>query len=1026
MAVKSMQFRVKGMTCSSCAQSIERAVAAALNAGDYEVDLSFLTGTLTVKTVNAGPDVGGIDPALVITAVEDAGFDAAVVGGYGAASGTAHEEITTVFSVTGMTCASCVSSLDRILGALPSVSKATVMLLPHGHARVTHGRDIEPRDIMDAIEDAGFGASLETSGFAVGGGGNGDDDGGGEARLWRLRFLVSVLLGVPVFVLAMVLDSWTPSTRASLRRPIINGLTPLLLSLFVLTTPIYFGPGLVFHVGAFRALRRRSANMDTLVSIGTSAAYWFSTATVIIALADTSGEEGHREHFFETAALLVLFLTLGKWLEHLAKRRTTSALRELMDLSPPSATLLDVKAGGGGGNSNNDDDNNKNNNNNNNNNDDDDDDDNDNENANNIGVVVNNGDTVVNDPGSPGCAVLEILGERTVASALLRRGDYVRVAPGGKFPADGIVVRGKSHADESMVTGESLPVARGPGDLVIGGSINTSAPLVVQITRTGADTTLAQMASLIAEAQSSRAPIQAFADRVSRVFVPIVMSISAVTFLIWIALSSSGTLPDDWIPEGSSPFLFSLTFAVAVLVIACPCALGLATPTAVMVGTGVGARLGVLIKGGEALESAHSVDAVIFDKTGTLTLGTPTVTATILPDGTVIEAGSDEPSPKREPAVAAMLSAAAFAECGSTHPLATAITTYARETLGGGAGAADGSGPTRAWMAEEPGDVEIVDGMGLVARREDATEIFVGNRAMLATRALVKLPEAFEAAAARLEARGRTVVFVASRAGSGGDGDAIHVSGKSDTTVSPGNAPATTTTTPAASVTAVAEHADAMPSPAGVDAATAASPALSGTLLGAIGIADALRPEAPAVVARLLSMGVAVYMVTGDNKTTADRVAEQLGIANVFAEVPPAGKSERVAALRGEGRSVAMVGDGVNDAPALAASNLGIAIGAGTDVAIQAADVVLIGSSIVGVVTAIDLAKATYTRIKVNMFWAFIFNVVGVPVAAGVLFPAIKVVLPPWMAGMAMASSSVMVVCSALLLKRHRPWKIQV
>jgi Cu+-exporting ATPase len=951
MAVKSMQFRVKGMTCSSCAQSVERAVAAALKGGDYEVDLSFLTGTLTVKTVAAGTSAG-IDPTLVITAVEDAGFDAAVVGGYGAASGPASEE-TTVFSVTGMTCASCVTSLDRILGALPSVSAATVVLLPQGHARVTHGPDIEPRDIMDAIEGAGFGASLVSSGFTVGG--DGDGDSGAEARLWRLRFLASVVLGVPVFVLAMILDSWTPSTRASLRRPIANGLTPLLLSLFLLTTPIYFGPGLVFHVGAFRALRRRSANMDTLVSIGTSAAYWFSTATVVIALADTSGDEGHREHFFETAALLVLFLTLGKWLEHLAKRRTTSALRELMDLSPPSATLLEVRGGAGSS-------------------------------------AHGSGGDDINDardnnsaPDAHGRAAFEILGERTVASALLRRGDYVRVSPGGKFPADGIVAHGKSHADESMVTGESLPVARGPGDLVIGGSINTSAPLVVQVTRTGADTTLAQMASLIAEAQSSRAPIQAFADRVSRVFVPIVMSISAVTFLVWIALSASGTLPDDWIPEGSSPFLFSLTFAVAVLVIACPCALGLATPTAVMVGTGVGARLGVLIKGGEALESAHSVDAVIFDKTGTLTLGTPTVTATILPDGSVIGTDADAPSAKRETAVTTLLSAAAYTECGSTHPLATAITSFARETLGGAG--ADGASPARAWIAEEPDDVEIVDGMGLVARREDATEYFVGNRALLATRALVKLPEAVEVAAARLESHGRTVVFVASRVG-GGQGPANPVS-----------------------ETALGLLALSPPSP--------------GILLGAIGIADALRPEAPAVVARLLSMGVAVYMVTGDNKTTADRVAEQLGISNVFAEVPPAGKSERVAALRGEGRSVAMVGDGVNDAPALAASNLGIAIGAGTDVAIQAADVVLVGSSIVGVVTAIDLAKATYTRIKVNMFWAFIFNVVGVPVAAGVLFPVIKVVLPPWMAGMAMASSSVMVVCSALLLKRHRPWKIK-
>jgi Cu+-exporting ATPase len=827
--------------------------------------------------------------------------------------------VVSVLFVMGMTCASCVGALERVLLGVAGVFAATVTLLPGGRAVVRHDPAIcGLRDIVDAIEEAGYTAEPEILGQDNA---NGDDESELMVRAWRFRFLVSLAFGIPVFVFAMVLDAWNPVTRRVLREPFYNSLTPLAVVLTGLATPVHLGPGMAFHRGAYKSLRGGHANMDVLVSLGTNAAYLFSLGVVIAAIFDTSGDGGGGHLFFETSTLLVVFLSLGKWLEHVAKLRTTAAIRTLLDVAPATAILLTAAPGA---------------------------------------------DSPAGSHPPTADFKIHVAGERVVPSSELCPGDLVRVHSGAKFPADGEIYLGGTHVDESMVTGESRPVHRGVGDAVIGGSLNVSSPVVARVTRTGADTTLAQIARLISEAQSSRAPIQAFADRISQYFVPVILAIAVLTFGVWMILSRAGAIPAGWIPHGMSSVLFSLTFAVSVLVVACPCALGLATPTAVMVGTGVGARLGILIKGGAALETAHRVNAVVFDKTGTLTLGKPRVTAVVMPSGTVLDAGNPSamrawiaPGASSRPDVLSLLRSIATVEKGSDHPLASAAVLFAGSILG-----------VDVALLPEPQGVQIVDGKGVQGLVSAGELVGVGNRALIESFG-AELSKEVDDSARRLESGGGTVVFA---------------------------------------VTAPRRR---------VRHETPAAPA---SVLGALCIADAPREEAMGVISSLKATGCEVYMVTGDNWTTAKFMGDALGIDKIYAEVPPEGKAAKVKEIMGgHNRTVAMVGDGINDAPALATAHLGIAIGAGTDVAVETADVVLMASNLWGVVNAIDLSRVAYRRIKINMFWAFIFNVVGIPVAAGAFFPLVRVALPPWLAGLSMAASSVAVVSSSLLLKRYRP-----
>lgn len=848
---ETAKFTVRGMTCAACSSTITQQLQS--TPGIFAVSVSLLT-----ERMEATFDPSLLSPASLLTAVGNIGYEASVIDD--------EKPRSVEFDVEGMTCSACVGTLSRVLSGSPGVLSAHVILLPQGKASVAFDpTKTTVRGLIEVIERAGFDAHVKAAD------GSAPSSPLDEGQLWLRRFLFSMVFSVPVFILSMVLNMWVPSSHKYLHAPVHRGLTVLGLTLVLLTTPVQFGAGWAFHRGAYYALRARSANMDVLVVLGTNAAYWYSFSSVLIAWSRPGYMGGE---FFEASALLITFLSLGKYLEFVAKRKTSDALRALMQLQPATAVVVTLGIDG------------------------------------------------------------EIVSEKTIAGELLAVGDVVKVAPGDRVPSDGIVLNGSSHVDEKMITGESRPVLKVPGDEVIGGTVNVSSALRVKVSRVGKDTAISQIAKLIEDAQSSKAPIEAVADRISRYFVPVILVLSLVTFIVWISLSTSpGVLPKHWIPMNSNPTLFSLTFAVSVLVIACPCALGLATPTAVMVATGVGARYGVLIKGGAALESGRTVTAIIFDKTGTLTEGKPRVNSIISPTGSVT------------PATAAtvdlsLISLIASAEHGSSHPIASAVTDLAR-TVGA--------------TVREPSDFEVIDGQGIRCT-VDRRRVCLGNRTLLLNER-VDLPVEVANAASAQERTGATVIF------------------------------------------AVAD----------------------GSLLGALAIGDALKADAKTTVAHLKKMGVAIYMVTGDHVLTARAVAAEVGIDHVFADVLPRHKADMVTKLKGEGHIVAMVGDGINDSPALAASDIGIAIGAGSDVAIETAGIVLMGKNLAGVVTAIDLARAAYRRILINFFWAFIFNLTGIPLAMGIFFPLIKVALPPWMAGMAMASSSVTVVASSLLLKRYAP-----
>ncbi|HYS94576.1 MAG TPA: copper-translocating P-type ATPase, partial [Candidatus Acidoferrales bacterium] len=611
--------------------------------------------------------------------------------------------------------------------------------------------------------------------------------------------------------------------------------------LWALTTPVQFWVGGQFHAGFIRELRHRSASMDTLVSLGTNAAYFFSVAVTVWPHAFMAAGG---MHYFEASALLMTFLVTGRWLEARARGGTSEAIRRLVALAPRTARV--VRAGR----------------------------------------------------------------EDDISIADVVVGDLVRVRPGERVAVDGEVVEGGSSVDESMLTGESLPVTKEPGSSVVGGSVNRTGSFTFRATRVGASTVLARIIRLVEEAQGSKAPIQRLADRVASVFVPIVLAIAALTFIVWF-----------WL--GPSPsFVYALTSAVGVLVIACPCAMGLATPTAIMVGTGRGAELGVLVRNAAALELLHKASVVVFDKTGTLTTGQPVVTDVIAASSGI---AADE-----------VLALAAAAEQASEHPLGEAIVSHAK---------------SRGLAMPVVSGFSAVPGHGVEARAPDGV-VLVGSARLMSGRGVDV--SALGDKARELASAGKSAVFVA----------------------------------------------------------------FSGRLQGLVAVADTLKPEAPGAVAALRALGLEVVMLTGDNRLTAETIAREAGIESVLAEVLPDQKAEEIKRLQVNERVVAMVGDGINDAPALAQASVGIAMGSGTDVAIEAADVTLMRSDLGGVVAAVLLSRRTIQIIRENLAWAFGYNLLLVPVAAGVLYPLWGITLSPILAGMAMALSSVSVVANSLRLRR--------
>ncbi|KAK4389298.1 putative copper-transporting ATPase HMA5 [Sesamum angolense] len=655
-----------------------------------------------------------------------------------------------------------------------------------------------------------------------------------EIKQYHKTFLWSLVFTIPVFLISMVF-MYIPGINHGLDTKVVNMLTIGEILRWVLTTPVQFIIGRRFYVGAFKALRRGSANMDVLIALGTNAAYFYSVYSVLRAATSPSFES---TDFFETSSMLISFILLGKYLEVLAKGKTSEAIEKLMDLSPETATLLTIDREG------------------------------------------------------------NVLKEEEIDSQLIQKNDLMKILPGAKLPCDGFVTWGQSHA-----------------------------------TKVGSETALSQIVRLVESAQMAKAPVQKFADLVSKFFVPLVIVLSISTWFAWFSAGKLNGYPKSWIPSSMDGFELALQFGISVMVIACPCALGLATPTAVMVGTGVGASQGVLIKGGQALESTHKVNCIVFDKTGTLTMGQPVVVSSrLLKDISLQEFNS----------------LVAAAEVNSEHPLAKAIIEYAEKYR------QDEENPV--WP--EVHDFESITGHGVKAVVQ-GREVLVGNKSLMLDHN-VDVPLDAEEMLAETEGFAQTGILVS----------------------------------------------------------------IDRELHGILAVSDPLKPGAKEVISILKSMKINSIIVTGDNQGTANAIAREVGIYNVIAEAKPEHKAEKVKELQAAGNIVAMVGDGINDSPALVAADAGMAIGAGTDIAIEAADIVLMKSNLEDVITAIDLSRKTFFRIRLNYIWALGYNTLSIPLAAGALFPSTGFRLPPWVAGGAMAASSVSVVCSSLLLKNYKRPKV--
>ncbi len=835
MATKQLTLPVTGMTCASCASRIERGLKKVSGVETAQVNLASEQATVTYNPQQ-------VQPQELVAAVENSGY------------GVISDQVE--FPVTGMTCASCASRIERALKKTDGVLNASVNLATE-RASVTYAPGVADfASFKTAVEGAGYGVIEPAREEAA----DGEDVEAAARRAEladkRRKLIVAIAFGLPLFLLSMARDfgliaPWlTPFWAANealmeaggghaegvstllhypARADYLNWL------FLLLATPVQFYSGRDFYVHAYRALKARTANMDTLIALGSSAAYLYSVALLLFGIA------GHV--YFETAAVIIALILVGKYLEARAKSQTSAAIKALIGLQARTARVL-------------------------------------------RGGV-----------------------ETEVPLAEVRVGDIVSVRPGEKVPVDGVIVSGQSSLDESMLTGESMPVLKRTGDAVIGATLNKTGAFQFRATRVGKDTALAQIVKLVQQAQGSKAPVQRLVDRVSSVFVPVVIGIALVTFVAWYLISGD--------------FTQAMMFAVAVLVIACPCALGLATPTAIMVGTGTGAAHGILIKNAEALERASGLSTVIFDKTGTITEGRPAVT------DVASSMATDE-----------LLRLAASVERSSEHPLGEAIVRAAKE---------------RGIDLVQPEDFAALAGQGVRATVE-GRNVLIGSPRLMREQGI--------------------------------------------------------------DVTGVQVDIERLQS----EAKTAAVIAADGQALGVIGIADPVKATSPAAIAELKRQGVQVLMLTGDNRRTAEAIARRVGLEpkEVLAEVLPDQKAAEVKRVQQFGRVVAMVGDGINDAPALAQADVGIAMGSGTDVAMETADITLLRGDLRAIAQAIALSKRTMGTIRWNLFWAFIYNVIGIPVAAGLFYSLLGWQLSPIIAAGAMAFSSVFVVSNSLRLRRAK------
>ena len=804
---------IEGMTCASCVGRVERALRAVPGVTQANVNLA---------TERADVRFEGVpDRAALVRAIEDVGYDV--------------PSRSVELFVEGMTCASCVGRVERALRAVPGVTEANVNLATE---RATVSGTADAASLIAAIDGVGYEAREIADRSAV------DDTASekreAETRSVRRSVLIAALLTLPVFVLEMG-SHVIPGMHQFVMDTM--GMRTSWMIQFLLTTLVLLGPGRQFYTKGFPALFKGAPDMNSLVAVGTSAAYLFSVVALF-----TPGllPEGTVNVYFEAAAVIATLILVGRWMEARAKGRTSEAIKRLVGLQAKTAR------------------------------------------------VRRGGETV------------------EIAIAEVAPGDIIEVRPGERVPVDGEVVEGKSYIDESMITGEPVPVAKENGATIVGGTVNQTGSLAFRATAVGGDTMLAQIIRMVEEAQGSKLPIQALVDKVTMYFVPTVIGLALLTFVVWLVF-------------GPEPALtFGLVNAVAVLIIACPCAMGLATPTSIMVGTGRGAEMGVLFRKGEALQLLKEARVVALDKTGTLTEGEPRMTDLTL------AGGFDRDD---------VLARIAAVEAKSEHPIARAIVAAAKD---------------QNLHVPEVTDFDSVTGMGVVATA-GGQQVKIGADRYMAS--LGHDVSVFAETAERLADEGKSPLYAA----------------------------------------------------------------VDGKLAAIVAVADPIKETTPEAIRALHDLGLKVAMITGDNRRTAEAIARKLGIDEVVAEVLPDRKVEAVKALRAEHGRTAFVGDGINDAPALAEADVGLAIGTGTDVAIEAADVVLMSGSLKGVPNAIALSKATIRNIKQNLFWAFAYNAALVPVAAGVLYPPFGILLSPIFAAGAMALSSVFVLGNALRLRRWEP-----
>ncbi|SDM82051.1 heavy metal translocating P-type ATPase [Sediminibacillus halophilus] len=789
---KHVTIGVKGMTCAACSNRIEK-VLNKMDGVEAQVNLTTEKATLDY------------DPAK--TTMEDITQKIENIG-YGVRTEKAD------LDVFGMTCAACSNRIEKVLNKQEGVSQAAVNLTTESATIEYNPALTAPQALIEKIRKIGYDAKPKAESEEK------QTHKEKELQQKKTKLIISGVLSAPLLV-TMLVHLLNMNIPAILMNPWFQ---------FALATPVQFIIGWQFYVGAYKNLKNGGANMDVLVALGTSAAYFYSLFEAV----RTIGNPGYMPHlYFETSAILITLILFGKYLETRAKSQTTNAISELLNLQAKEAR-----------------------------------------------VIRNGNETMI--------PVEEVV-----------VGDRLVVKPGEKIPVDGMVVKGRTSIDESMLTGESIPIEKDSGAKVIGSTINKNGSIEMEATKVGKDTALASIIKVVEEAQGSKAPIQRLADVISGYFVPIVVGIALVTFVIWIAFVTPGQLEP------------ALVAAIAVLVIACPCALGLATPTSIMVGTGKAAESGILFKGGEHLEGTHQLEAIVLDKTGTITKGKPEVT----------DFSGDEET----------LQLLASAEKGSEHPLAEAIVSYAAE--------------------KEVDFVEVEDFTAIPGHGIEATisgkHIVVGNRKLMQNHGIGT--EVAEDTLVDYENSGKTAMLIA----------------------------------------------------------------IDGQYRGTVAVADTMKETAPEAIKQLKALGIDVIMLTGDNERTAQAIAKQAGIEQVIAQVLPEEKADKVKEIQLQGKKVAMVGDGVNDAPALVTADIGIAIGTGAEVAIEAADVTILGGELLLLPKAINISHATIRNIRQNLFWAFGYNTAGIPIAAIGL-------LAPWVAGAAMALSSVSVVSNSLRLKRAK------